>query len=70
MFSQEFINGARSGLEAVRNFSIEAETALDMDNMQGAQKAMLLMVGQAINCQAALTAKFTYEVSKAEENQI
>lgn len=66
MFTEGFIKSVKEGLLAVRNFSYEVEDALDMRDMQGAQRAMLMMAGQALNCQSALTAKFTYEVSESE----
>ena len=66
MFTPQFMEGAKNGLQAVRNYTYEAETALEIGGIYEAQKAMTLLVGQAINCQAVLVAKLAYELSQAE----
>lgn len=66
MFSQGFIEGTKDGLQTVRNFTYDAEVALDTGDTHEALKAMAFLVGQAINCQAVLAAKATYELLEEE----
>ena len=66
MVSPQFIAGAKEGLQTARDYSYDADTALVLGDMHGAQKAIAMLVGQAINCQAVLAAKLTYELSQAE----
>lgn len=66
MFTPRFIEGAKNGLKAVRDYSHDAETALEVGDINQAQKAITMLVGQAINCQVVLVAKIAYELSKAE----
>ena len=66
MFTPQFMEGAKKGLQAVRNYTYDAEGALETGDIHEAQKAMTMLVGQAINCQAVLVAKLAYELSQAE----
>ena len=70
MFSKEFIEGAKNSLMAMRSYSWDAEAALDMGNIHEAQRLMASMVGHAINAQAVLVAKVTYELSEAEAKEV
>ena len=69
MFTPKFMEGAKNSLMTMRNFSYEAEAALDIGDIHEAQRVMASMVGHAINAQAVLAAKIAYELSKAEAKE-
>ena len=69
MFSKEFIEGAKNSLMMMRNYSWDADVALDIGDIHEAQKVMASMVGHAINAQTVLAAKVAYELSKAEAKE-
>ena len=54
----------------MRNYSYEAETALEIGDIHQAQRVIATMVGHAINAQAVLGAKIAYELSKAEDKGV
>lgn len=67
MVSQSFIEGFKNSMQMARNYTYDAEAAIDMGDIYDAKRIIASVVGHVINAQAVLAAKIAYELSEAED---
>ena len=67
MITQDFIDGSKHALQALRNQTQKVEDCFNNRDLAGAQKEIAILIGHSLNLQAMTAAKAVYELSEAEK---
>ena len=67
IYTKEFLEGMKGGMDTVKSLADDVWEAIEQRNYVEVSRNLLLLSGQAVNCQAVWLARLTYEKARQEQ---